>query len=99
MQSKGTPLHPLPAQVAAQAKASNETSGLDLRRFRGLFKTENSARKGEHCHEQTLPTHRNFAEKLSGWLELPMKNILSPGSPVKSVSPMAPCEAGSTRMR
>ncbi len=22
---------------------------MDLRRFRGLFKTENSARKGEHC--------------------------------------------------
>src|SRR5215208_2843543 len=73
--------------------------GVDLRRFRGLFKTENSARKGEHCHEQTLPTHRNFAEKLSGWLELPMRSILSPGSPVRSVSPMAPCEAGSTRMR
>src|SRR5829696_4437668 len=72
---------------------------VDLRRFRGLFKTENSARKGEHCHEQTLPTHRNFAEKLSGWLELPMRSILSPGSPVKSVSPMAPFGAGSTKTR
>src|SRR5215207_486058 len=78
---------------------TEEIEQVDLRRFRGLFKTENSARKGEHCHEQTLPTHRNFAEKLSGWLELPMRSILSPGSPVKSVSPMAPCEAGSTRMR
>jgi hypothetical protein len=39
---------------------------LDLRRFRGLFETENSARKGEQCHEQTSPTHRSFAEKLSG---------------------------------
>ncbi len=26
---------------------------LDLHRFRGLFETENSARKGEQCHEQT----------------------------------------------
>jgi hypothetical protein len=42
---------------------------LDLRRFRGLFETENSTRKGEHCHEQTRPTHRSFAKKLSGWLE------------------------------
>jgi hypothetical protein len=40
---------------------------LDLRRFRGLFQTENSARKGEQCHERTRPTHRSFAEKLSGW--------------------------------
>ena len=83
-----------------------ETSGkgkaielLDLHRFRGLFETENSARKGEHCHEQTRPTHRSFAEKLSGWLELPMRSILSPGSPVRSVSPMAPFGAGSTRTR
>ena len=30
--------------------------GLDLRRFRGLFKAENSARKGEHCHEPDRPT-------------------------------------------
>src|SRR5829696_4839564 len=74
-------------------------SGLDLHRFRGLFKTENSARKGEHCHKQTQPTHRNFAEKLSGWLELPMRSILSPGSPVRSVSPMAPSGAGSTKTR
>jgi hypothetical protein len=52
---------------------------LDLRRFRGLFQTENSARKGEHCHEQTRPTHRSFAEKLSGWSEPPMRLIPSPG--------------------
>src|SRR3954447_19003184 len=32
-----------------------------------------SLRKGERCHEQTLPTHRSFAEKLSGWYELPSK--------------------------
>ena len=51
---------------------------LDLRRFRGLFQTENSARKGEHCHEQTRPTHRSFAEKLSGWSEPPMRLIPSP---------------------
>ena len=51
---------------------------LDLRRFRGLFQTENSARKGEHCHEQTRPTHRSFAEKLSGWSEPPMRIIPSP---------------------
>jgi hypothetical protein len=54
---------------------------LDLRRFRGLFKTENSARKGEHCHERTRPTHRSFAEKLSGWLEPPIRSIPSPESP------------------
>jgi hypothetical protein len=42
-----------------------------LRRFRGLFKTENSARKGERCHEQTRPTRRSFAEKLSGRLDPP----------------------------
>src|SRR5215211_8384222 len=63
---------------------------LDLRRFRGLFQTENSARKGEHCHEQTRHTHRSFAEKLSGWLEPPTQSIPSPGSPGRSVSPMAP---------
>src|SRR5919107_1298043 len=72
---------------------------LDLHRFRGLFKTEDSARKGEHCHEQTRLTPRSFAEKLSGWLELPMRSILSPGSLVRSVSPMAPFGAGSTRTR
>jgi hypothetical protein len=33
------------------------TGDLDLPRFRGLYKTENSARKGEHCHERTRPTH------------------------------------------
>ena len=63
---------------------------VDLHRFRGLFKTENSARKGEHCHEQTRPTHRSFAEKLSGWLEPPTRNIPFPGSLARSVSPMAP---------
>ena len=45
----------------------HEANHVDLRRFRGLFQTENSARKGEQCHEQTPPTHRSFAEKLSGW--------------------------------
>jgi transposase len=45
-----------------------------LRRFRGLFKTENGARKGEHCHEQTRPTHRSSAERPSGWLELPRRS-------------------------
>jgi CRP/FNR family cyclic AMP-dependent transcriptional regulator len=68
--------------------------GVDLRRFRGLFKTENSARKGEHCHEQTRPTHRSFAEKLSGWLELPTRNIPFPRSLARSVSPMAPLGTG-----
>ena len=63
---------------------------VDLRRFRGLFKTENSARKGEHCHEQTRPTHRSFAEKLSGWLGLPTRSIPFPGSLARSGSPMAP---------
>src|SRR5215218_2940194 len=72
---------------------------LDLHRFRGLFKTEDSAREGEHCHEQTRLTPRSFAERLSGWLELPMRSIISPGSPVRSVSPMAPFGAGSTRTR
>jgi len=67
---------------------------VDLRRFRGLSKTENSARKGECCHEQSRPTHRSFAEKLSGWLEPPMRSIPSPGSPVRSVSPMAPLGTG-----
>ena len=67
---------------------------LDLRRFRGLFKTENSARKGEHCHQQTPPTHRSFAEKLSGWSGLPRRNIPCPGSLARSVSPMAPLETG-----
>jgi transposase len=46
-----------------------------LRRFRGLFKTENSARKGDQCHEQTRPIHRSFAEKLFGWLEPPIRSI------------------------
>jgi hypothetical protein len=72
---------------------------VDLHRFRGLFKTENSARKGEHCHEQTRPTHRSFAAKLSGWLELPMRSTLFPGSPARSVSPMAPFGVGSTKTR
>jgi transposase-like protein len=48
---------------------------LDLHRFRGLFQTENSARKGENCHEQTPPTRRSFAEKLSGWLGPPTRSI------------------------
>src|SRR5215203_4360471 len=74
-------------------------NSVDLHRFRGLFETENSARKGEHCHEQTRPTHQNFAEKLSGWLELPMRSILSLGSPVRLVSPTVPLGVGSTKMR
>ena len=49
--------------------------GLDLHRFRGLSKTENNARKGEHCHEHTRPTRRSFAEKLSGFLEPPTRSI------------------------
>jgi transposase len=48
---------------------------LGLHRFRGLFKTENNPRKGEHCHEHTRPTRRSFAEKLSGWLESPTRSI------------------------
>src|SRR5215207_1174999 len=72
---------------------------LDLHRFRGLFETENGARKGEHCHEQSRPTPRSFAEKLSGWLELPMRSTLSPGSPARSVSPTVPFGVGSTKMR
>jgi hypothetical protein len=48
---------------------------MDLRRFRGLFQTENSTRKGEQCHEQTRPIRRSFAEKLSGWLEPPRRSI------------------------
>ena len=48
---------------------------LDLHRFRGLFQTENSARKGENCHEQTPPTRRSFAEKLSSWLGPPTRSI------------------------
>src|SRR5215212_7293641 len=72
---------------------------VDLRRFRGLFETGNSARKGEQCHERTRPTLRSFAEKLSGWLELPMRSTLSPRSPARSVSPMAPFGAGSTKTR
>jgi hypothetical protein len=63
---------------------------VDLHRFRGLFKTENGARKGEDCHEQTRPTHRSFAQKLSGFLEPPMRSIPSPGSPERSAFPMAP---------
>src|SRR5918995_6488018 len=59
---------------------------LDLRRFRRLFKTENCSRRGEYCREQIWPTHRSFAEKLSGWLEPPMGSILYPESPVRSVS-------------
>jgi hypothetical protein len=45
----------LRAAVVFLAFVLNEavTQRVDLRRFRGLFKTENSARKGEHCHEQT----------------------------------------------
>jgi transposase InsO family protein len=46
-----------------------------LRRFRGLFQTENSTRKGDQCHEQTRPIRRSFAEKLSGWLEPPRRII------------------------
>ena len=40
----------------SNAKLEDATlEAVDLRRFRGLFKTENSTRKGEQCHEQTLP--------------------------------------------
>jgi transposase len=95
------PLSPalLSARLAFLQEALENPTGcdgkgeLDLRRFRGLFKTEDSARKGEQCHEQTRPTLRSFAEKLSGWLELPMRSILSPESPVRSASPMAPSGA------
>jgi transposase len=52
---------------------------LDLRRFRGVFKTEDSAPKGEHCHQQTRPTHRSFDEKLSVCSGLPRRSIPSPG--------------------
>jgi len=69
---------------------ARDEAAMDLRRFRGLFQTENSARKGEQCHEQTLPTHRSFAEKLSGWLGPPTRSIPSPGSLARSVSQMAP---------
>jgi hypothetical protein len=72
---------------------------VDLHRFCGLFETENSARKGEHCHEQTRPTRRSFAEKLYGWLELLMRSTLSSGSPVRSVSPTAPFGVSSTKTR
>jgi hypothetical protein len=48
---------------------------LDLRRFRGLFQTEINARKGAQCHERIRPTHRSFAEKLSGRLGPPTRSI------------------------
>src|SRR5215212_4763016 len=85
----------------AQGESLDKLLGrrVDLRRFCGLFETENSARKGKHCHEQTRPTHQNFAEKLFGWLELPMRNILSLGSPVRLVSATVPLGVGSTKMR
>ena len=72
--------------IAGGARHALTIEGLDLHRFRGLFQTENSTRKGEHCHQQIQPTHRSFAEKLSGWLEPPMRNILSPASPGRSES-------------
>src|SRR3712207_8621910 len=59
---------------------------MDLRRFRGLFKTDNSARKGEQCHGQAQPTHRSFVGKRSGWLGLPMRSTTSLGSPGRSRS-------------
>src|SRR5215217_2812129 len=71
-----------------------EEEVMDLRRFRGLFQTENGTRKGEQCHEQTRPIHRSFAEKLSGWLEPPTRSIPSPASPGRSASPMAPLGTG-----
>ena len=46
-----------------------------MRRFRGLFQTENSTRKGEQYHEQTRPTHRSFAEELSGYSTRGAPNI------------------------
>jgi hypothetical protein len=33
---------------------------LDLRRFRGLFKTENGARKGEHCPDREVARSVTF---------------------------------------
>src|SRR5215203_54470 len=82
------------AKVWPNQPKPNPFTEVDLRRFRGLFQTENSARKGEQCHERTRPTHRSFAEKLSGWSEPPMRIIPSPGSPGTSVSPMAPLGTG-----
>jgi transposase len=70
------------------------TEEVDLHRFRGLIQTKNSTRKGEQCHEQTRRTRRSFAEKLSGWLEPPMRSIPSPGSLARSVSAMAPFGTG-----
>src|SRR5215213_6896591 len=67
-----------------------EAADVDLRRFRGLFRTENGTRKGEQCHEQTRPIHPSFAEKLSGFLEPQTRSIPSPASPGRSASPMAP---------
>ena len=72
--------------VPGPQKPKPQKSALDLHWFRRLFQTENSARKGEHCHQQIQPTHRSFAEKLSGWLEPPMRNIPSPVSPGRSES-------------
>jgi hypothetical protein len=68
--TKAALIDPLLAALGWDVEDIDEVSReyrLDLRRFRGLFQTENSARKGEQCHERTRPTHRSFAEKLSGW--------------------------------
>src|SRR5215217_6357847 len=67
--------HPLVILAHPPVLVRPSLDGVDLRRFRGLFKSESSARKGEQCHEQTRHTHRSFAEKLSGWLGPPTRNI------------------------
>ena len=66
---------------------------LDLRRFCGLFQTENSAER-RVCHERTRRTHRSFAETLSDRLESPMRSIHPRDRPARSVSPMAPLGTG-----
>ena len=51
-----------------------------MHRFRGVFETQNSARKAEQCHEQSrgLPPPEFRPEALRLCLELPMKSTLSP---------------------
>src|SRR5215204_5321209 len=72
---------------------------LDLHRFQGLFKTGGQCAERRALSRTNQAYPRSFAERLSGWLELLMRSILSPGSPVRSVSQMAPFGAGSTRTR
>jgi hypothetical protein len=91
-----------PTSLASPTRETLRTwvkQALDLGRFRGLFQTENSSRRGEYCREQIWPTYRSFAEKLSGWVESPMGSIPYPESPGRSVSAMAPFGTGSTKTR